>query len=780
MRCLYCGKELALLKRLTGGGDFCSEAHKQSYQEEYNRLALSRLLQAQKKKQQSSHSPEKAAEPDSATVAVQEEAPRDPEPKAPEVPSLALTVAPAADSPPEAEIVSAEVVEASICKDDTGNSSEGAQIQPDAGPEPTATAGFLLEKPAAADITDQEPYVDSWLDIASGPALSAWKFQSDSARLSPANLLPVEMTPKDSSTLPPASSEELSPEGFALAPPDTKLTSRLEVSPIEMKTAANSMRLPTTASIALDITPVPINLEMDRRRVEPIAFETAPIFDEPGFLALVPAGIELPAEDSIVITPIADAPPPRAEEIEQRSPRESLQALARLHQELAEEQARQTEEAQPAGPVEVVKSVAAQVVEPPEPAPEPKQIAAGPRTIDITADEEEKSPSPKVALELFEIPIKILAVGKPVLIPGEPHPTDTTALLPQLKSLPLRPRMALATGYKPPVSPQAKTSSPPAETKPGASSAPPKKKEDSAKAEVSAKADVPKPAEPAKPKPVEKASSKAASTEAAAKPAPVESKPASASPKIEERKSAPVQAAPKTDEGGSENIPSFNIAQAANVPWWSSLKLKLGIAILLLVIACVYFLGWGGGRSGRAATSNTASNDGSGPSIIMGEGGWVENWGGDPIGMHAGREITIYRPSLKLSDYRLEFQGSIDTKSLGWVFRASDPENYYAMKLMTVSSGRTPKLALFKYLVAGGKQTQVGRVPIDLAAQPDTMFDIRLDVRGPRFTTFIQGQQVDSWTDDQLKAGGVGFLNERDERGKVNSVSIRYLSGGSK
>src|SRR5277367_3985200 len=49
MRCLYCGKQLALLKRLTGGGEFCSDAHKQSYQEEYNRLALSRLLQAQSK-----------------------------------------------------------------------------------------------------------------------------------------------------------------------------------------------------------------------------------------------------------------------------------------------------------------------------------------------------------------------------------------------------------------------------------------------------------------------------------------------------------------------------------------------------------------------------------------------------------------------------------------------------------------------------------------------------------------------------------------------------------
>src|SRR5580658_1587893 len=46
MRCLYCGKELALLKRWTGGGEFCSDAHRQQYQEEYNQLALTRLLQA--------------------------------------------------------------------------------------------------------------------------------------------------------------------------------------------------------------------------------------------------------------------------------------------------------------------------------------------------------------------------------------------------------------------------------------------------------------------------------------------------------------------------------------------------------------------------------------------------------------------------------------------------------------------------------------------------------------------------------------------------------------
>src|ERR1700684_371222 len=76
MRCLYCGKELALLKRLRGGGDFCSDAHKQSYQEEYNRLALSRLLQAQKRGQQASTTPAQSPLPPPRTaVAVEEPAP---------------------------------------------------------------------------------------------------------------------------------------------------------------------------------------------------------------------------------------------------------------------------------------------------------------------------------------------------------------------------------------------------------------------------------------------------------------------------------------------------------------------------------------------------------------------------------------------------------------------------------------------------------------------------------------------------------------------------------
>ena len=71
MRCLYCGKQLALFKKLTGGGEFCSDSHKQSYHEEYNKLALNRLMEAQTRQEE--RSPLKTA-PEAAPASAPEPA----------------------------------------------------------------------------------------------------------------------------------------------------------------------------------------------------------------------------------------------------------------------------------------------------------------------------------------------------------------------------------------------------------------------------------------------------------------------------------------------------------------------------------------------------------------------------------------------------------------------------------------------------------------------------------------------------------------------------------
>jgi hypothetical protein len=226
-------------------------------------------------------------------------------------------------------------------------------------------------------------------------------------------------------------------------------------------------------------------------------------------------------------------------------------------------------------------------------------------------------------------------------------------------------------------------------------------------------------------------------------------------------------------------MPSFaSIQTGKNGSFIGSLKGKLTIAILLVVIAGIVFYSMSSKSHAPAPAPVSNTEEGVGPSIMLGEGGWVQGWGGDPNGSNTGRQITIYRPSLKLTDYRIEFQGEIDSKSIGWVFRALDPYNYYAMKLAIVTPGLSPKMALIKYAVIQGHEREMGRVPLDIAARNDTVFNVRVDVRGSKFSTSVQGQPVDVWTDEQIKSGGVGFLNERAERARIKSAAISYLTGG--
>jgi hypothetical protein len=67
MHCLYCDRPLALLKRLTGDGEFCSKEHRKIYQQEHNHLALARLLDAQPKAKEKPR-PDKAVKPEPETA----------------------------------------------------------------------------------------------------------------------------------------------------------------------------------------------------------------------------------------------------------------------------------------------------------------------------------------------------------------------------------------------------------------------------------------------------------------------------------------------------------------------------------------------------------------------------------------------------------------------------------------------------------------------------------------------------------------------------------------
>ena len=828
MRCLYCGKELALLKRLTGGGEFCSDAHKQSYQEEYNRLALSRLLQAQKKPDK----PEKAEKPEKSSKSNKEQAvtPPTPQPPAVELPGVEAA-APPIPEPPSPHAAPEPVVET-------------APPQPAAHPlEELESFGFLLEFPAVpaaedgVELTGATPQaalsLEPLAEPSSPPALVTCAVEAPVYDLYTAALAPLAAATSWASP-PEATLREaaLAPHEFAAARPIPSTRPNLE----------NHRLFPKAGVTTLDVVPRTLKFDPDSGFSQPLSFGTViQVAAWPNWELPVPSA-DFPAEDAdVVLGPwsgngdhelwtemveSAVAAPDELSAEPEATPRMALEALSRLHENLVQAEAREAGTAESATATlvaerpEVEPEVA--VPEVPEAAAREQEAAEAPQASPVavaevkTAVVEAPVAGPGQVTELLEIALKTFGPAKPGPMSGEPLRTQTAALLPQWKMLPLRAKIAVASGYAPearrsgPETSQAQKSE--AEPKPvapaprapqiqpkplGSKPVPVPLKAAQTKAIPTprskgavAVAEALKPEAAAKPE-IPAPPSKTDERRAAAAPSAMAVEAAPAKPEVslkenqkEEAGSKPTPAAaappePKADATprtplADDLLPSFGTVQPSP-SFLGSLKLKLGIGIVIIAGACTAYLGWGNKPHNPAPVS-----DGAGPSIIMGQGGWVEGWGGDPSGLHDGRQITIYRPSLTLSDYRIEFQGMIETKSLGWVFRAADPENYYAMKLTQVSSGLTPKMALFKYLVVNGRQTQAGRVPIDIPVQPDSYFNVRVDVRGPRFTTYLDGQQVDVWTDDQLKTGGVGLLNEREERGQVKSVSIRILNEAGK
>src|SRR5581483_9522977 len=370
MRCLYCGKELALLKRLRGGGDFCSEAHKQSYQEEYNRLALSRLLQAQKKgKQGQAAGALAAAEQPKAVEAPQAVVALDaPEPEIQETEVAAPVHAPAA----QLESAAPEPIEAPA----------------DNEPEPTESADFILEAPATAQAADASPQLATWLERESfeEPSIAGWQIQTLAFALGSTDLLSIEVDIPETKLEDRKAQFDTSPEQFA-AP-------EAELSPLQSpKLGIPKKRFAVASTLAID-TPPTSNIAVGQVAAKTVEFETPLVIEEPPLLALSYTAIEFPAGDADVIplhvvtstgTPPAAGQAPAqgpASNMPGTSPKDALRALSRLHQELAEQESARPEEPSsiavevqeaPPVPVKVVRTVAVNVVAKPAPAPQALQ-----------------------------------------------------------------------------------------------------------------------------------------------------------------------------------------------------------------------------------------------------------------------------------------------------------------------------------------------------------------------------------------------------------------------
>jgi hypothetical protein len=156
-----------------------------------------------------------------------------------------------------------------------------------------------------------------------------------------------------------------------------------------------------------------------------------------------------------------------------------------------------------------------------------------------------------------------------------------------------------------------------------------------------------------------------------------------------------------------------------------------------------------------------------------GERGWTRQHVTAGIGMKQDRQLVVYRPSLDATDSVLEFGWNPSSKTVGWVFRARDAANYYAMRLKVLGSGSTATMWAEHFTVSGGTESPHYERLVPFPGD-DSKLRVKMDVVGSTFTLYLQGSAEDYWSDSAFSSGGLGFFEERNQPSDVQAVRISF------
>jgi hypothetical protein len=225
------------------------------------------------------------------------------------------------------------------------------------------------------------------------------------------------------------------------------------------------------------------------------------------------------------------------------------------------------------------------------------------------------------------------------------------------------------------------------------------------------------------------------------------------------------------------------IAETSAPRWRNALKSASGLFRGMLMVLCVVALGTSlTGCSGRGKSLKESIQSrgaihmehdfSKGLDGWYGEGDWATSWSHSASGFVGAGQLALYRPSQQLSDYHFEFLGQVNGHTIGWVFRAADMQNYYATQLTISKPGPLPDVALVRYQVIGGQQTDRVEIPLHIMLQNGRPYRIQEDVAGSGFTTSVDGEAVDYWTDDRLRAGAVGFFGSPEDKPSLYWIKV--------
>ncbi|HLK68113.1 MAG TPA: hypothetical protein VKU19_31990 [Bryobacteraceae bacterium] len=155
--------------------------------------------------------------------------------------------------------------------------------------------------------------------------------------------------------------------------------------------------------------------------------------------------------------------------------------------------------------------------------------------------------------------------------------------------------------------------------------------------------------------------------------------------------------------------------------------------------------------------------------------GGVDDWLLDAAGARTG-SLALFNPTLDKRDYEMEFLARIDHRSVTCAFRATSLTEYHLAKIAVADGAFT-----FQHGVnLGGNREWSEPAPIGVALNRKNAITVKLRAVGSEFSVSVDGQVIETWSDNRLPAGGVGFEGVPDDRARIYWVRLSPLGSPGK
>ena len=144
----------------------------------------------------------------------------------------------------------------------------------------------------------------------------------------------------------------------------------------------------------------------------------------------------------------------------------------------------------------------------------------------------------------------------------------------------------------------------------------------------------------------------------------------------------------------------------------------------------------------------------------------------------AGGEVGLTRAGESWSDYRMEFEATIEDVSAGWVLRARDKANLIMVNLTSTSENNPEAASSFGVHVReNGGYRLLERIPAGVTIEEGRTYRVATEVEGSTLRLFLDGQPVatlDHPAFGALGAGRAGFRSDGQggERARIDDLEI--------